>query len=732
MNQVIHILFGAGFTVAICLASGWLLLRRLGVGFRGGEAALFAFPAGAACVSTAVFFLCVVHQARRGVFLWAGLAVIAWAVWVRLSERRPDPQPDLVKRLPTPWKILFCLAFTAFFFLYFFNALAPEVSPDGSGYHLENVARYWRLHGFAWDHRTLYSALSQGMEMLFLVAFTFGRHSAAALVHMAFQAALPFLVVFYGRRFGIPQVGVCAALLVYASPVVGITGISAYNDLAVATLLFTGFYLLQVWDETRDYRLLIICGLLYGFAYGVKYTAMFGMVFAVGFVGLRARRLRPILHVSLAALLVAAPWALRNWFWLGNPAAPFLNAWFPNPYFHPGAERDYLTGLAHYPAGIHSWKIPFQLTVMGGLVPGMIGPIFLLAPLALFAIRQRHGRRLLAAAALFAIPAYLNTEPRFLIPVLPFVALAMGLAIVEWRGVLPAMAILQLVLCWPTVLSQYCAPYAWRLQSIPLRAALRKQPEAEFLQSRIPEYGLKVPIEGFVRPDERVFSFEGRPSAYWDRDIIVGYESALGNWAQDTLLSAVEHPPSIQQRFRFTPVSARGVRVVQIASAGKNWTVSEMRVLSGGGELPRAPGWRLSAWPNGWDVQFAFDNNHATRWSTWQPMPARAYLAVDFGQPQKIDEVVLECVPARDARLHVEIFNAQGEWGALAGDPETLGFDPPPGLRRAAALALKTRGFAYLLINDSNSIAGDMRKYVHFWGIAPVAEAAGVDLYRIE
>ena len=34
------------------------LLRRLGIGFRGGEAAVFAFPAGAACVSTAVFFLC--------------------------------------------------------------------------------------------------------------------------------------------------------------------------------------------------------------------------------------------------------------------------------------------------------------------------------------------------------------------------------------------------------------------------------------------------------------------------------------------------------------------------------------------------------------------------------------------------------------------------------------------------------------------------------------------------
>jgi hypothetical protein len=728
MIQAIHILFAAGFTVAVCLAAGWLLLRRLGTGFRGGEAAVLAFPLGAACVSLAVFLLCLVHQARHGVFLWAGVAVIGGACFSLPSASARSAK----EKLSASWKLLLFLSSAAFFLVYFFNSLAPEVSPDGAGYHLENVARYWRQHGFAWDHRTLYSALSQGMEMLFLVAFTFGRHSAAALVHMAFQAVLPLLMVFYGRRFGIPRVGICGALLVYASPVVGIAGISAYNDLAVATLLFTGFYLLQVWDEKRTDNLLILVGLLYGFAFGVKYTALFGLVFATGLVGLRAKRPGPIVKVLLAALLMAAPWALRNWFWLGNPAAPFLNAWFPNPYFHPGPERDYLAGLAHYPAGTHFWNIPIQLTITGGLVPGMVGPIFLLAPVALLSLRQSQGRRLVAAAALFAIPAYLNTEPRFLIPVLPFVALAMGLAVSEWRGALAALAILQLVLCWPTVLSKYCAPYSWRLQSIPIRAALRKQPETEFIRTRIPEYSLKEPIEAFVPPNGKVFSFDGRPSAYWDRDIVVGYESALANWAQDTLLNAVEHTPSIRQRFRFASASARGVRVVQMASASRNWTVSEMRVLAGGGELPRVPAWRLSAWPNGWDVQLAFDNNYATRWSTWQPMPSGAFVAIDFGRIEKIDEVVIECVPARDARLHVEILDARGQWVALPGDPEMLDFTPPAGLRRAAALALKARGIGYLLINDSNSIAGDMRKYVHFWGIAPLAEAAGVHLYRIE
>src|SRR6059058_1989054 len=109
--------------------------------------------------------------------------------------------------------------------------------------------RMWRHHGFVWDYHALYAYLSQGMEMLFLVAFAFGGHSAAAMVHFAFLTSLPLLMVCYGRRFGFSRPAVFAAILVYASPVIGMAGVVAYNDLAVANLIFAVFYLLQVWDE---------------------------------------------------------------------------------------------------------------------------------------------------------------------------------------------------------------------------------------------------------------------------------------------------------------------------------------------------------------------------------------------------------------------------------------------------------------------------------------------------
>jgi len=516
-------IFGAGFTVAVSMALGFLLLGCLRLQFHRTEAAIFAFVSGSACLSLGVSLLCLVHRARPVEFAVLG----AVAVGCAFRQTRKQPERAVLPEAPAVWRGLFGVVFLAFFFCYFINALAPEISPDGSGYHLGNVARYARHGGFAWDFHSIYASLSQGMEMLFLVAFSFGKHSSAALVEVAFQAALPLLMVCYGRRFGSPRAAAFAAMLTFACPVVGIAGSSAYVDVSVATLLFAVFYLLQVWDEKNSINLLFLIGLLCGFCYALKYTAGVVLPFAIGFVcWRRAARRVPVLLLGAAILIT--PWVLRNWLWLGNPAAPFLNHWFPNPYWTDGMEGRYLSELAHYPKIKSYFDIPLQLTVIGGLVPGFLGPVFLLAPISLLALRQSQGRRLLLAGAVFAIPALFNTEARFLIPPVPFVALAMGLALANSWGVLAVLAVFHAVISWPSVQNTYCDPNAWRIRGLPVGAALRLEPEASYVAAHISDYALKQAIEKAVPPGGRIFSFAGRPAAYFDRDIIVGYESSLG------------------------------------------------------------------------------------------------------------------------------------------------------------------------------------------------------------
>jgi len=156
MHEVLVILFGAGFTIALCVAAGRLLLLKLHISLFRHEALLFAFISGAACLSLAVFVLCVAHEARRGVFLWGGGPLIGCSLW--MTRKTP-----LQKRLPAvskPWLAFFSVIFTFFFVCYFFNSLAPEVSSDGSTYHLGNVARIWLHRGFVWSFHSIFSYLS--------------------------------------------------------------------------------------------------------------------------------------------------------------------------------------------------------------------------------------------------------------------------------------------------------------------------------------------------------------------------------------------------------------------------------------------------------------------------------------------------------------------------------------------------------------------------------------------
>jgi len=126
------IVFGALFTVAVCLAWGRILFRILRIELARFEHDLLAGVCGAAMLSGFVFLLCTVKLARTPVFLLMGIAI-------PFVFRRPARQR--FPALPLFWKWLFCAAFVFYALLYLSNSLAPEFSPDGSSYHLGLVAR---------------------------------------------------------------------------------------------------------------------------------------------------------------------------------------------------------------------------------------------------------------------------------------------------------------------------------------------------------------------------------------------------------------------------------------------------------------------------------------------------------------------------------------------------------------------------------------------------------------
>jgi 4-amino-4-deoxy-L-arabinose transferase-like glycosyltransferase len=444
----------------------------------------------------------------------------------------------------TKWSAAAVAIFVAFGIYYLVNAVAPEMSADGSGYHLGEVRRYFHTDRMLPIPTNMYAMFPQGVEMLFWAAYAMGQESAGALVHLGMLFALVAAMIAFARRFLTAFVGVAAALLVFVAPVVGVDGSSAYVDLGLALAVFSVFFLLQLWDADRDdWRLLAGAGLVAGFCFSIKYTGAVAVAYALGFIGWRARRLRPVLLAGAAAALVISPWVIRNWVWYQNPAAPFFNRLFPNDHIRVSLEDEYLAAMRHYRGAHLGWSTPLEVTVKGGQLQGTIGLAFLLAPLALLSLRDRQGRQLLLAVAIFTATYFFNIGTRFLIPSLPFAALAMMNALSKWRSLIVAIVAIQAIASWPPVLSLYCTPDSWRLSRFPIQAALGIEPGDVFLEQNLgPWYQVTQMLQQRTPENAVIYTAQPLPEAYTDRTIWLDYTAALPNRVRELLASALRHP----------------------------------------------------------------------------------------------------------------------------------------------------------------------------------------------
>ncbi len=534
-------LAAAVLTCGWCIAAGRLLVRQWAV----------AFAVGAALVSTFVALLGFLGFAYPVIFVLAIVGQVLACAGLQPRTRRPE-RCRRVKSAPRlSWLLPAAAVFIAFGMYYLVNAAAPEISGDGSGYHLGEVRRYFDAHRMFPIPTSMYAMFPQGVEMLFWVAYAWGRHPAAALVHLGMLFALAGAMIAYGNRFSTRLVGIAAALLVFVAPIVGIDASSAYVDIGLALAAFSLFLLLQLWHGARDdWRLLAGAGLVSGFCFAVKYTGAVAVAYALAFVAFRARRVRPVLLVAAAAALVVTPWVVRNWAWYQNPSAPFFNRLFPNDHIRVALEDEYRNAMRHYHGASLGWSTPVAVTLKGGLLEGTIGPAFLLAPLALLSLRTPQGRQLLLAGAVFGAPYFLNIGTRFLIPVLPFLALAIVGSIAppfatggmrKWAVV--ALVAVQALACWPTVLSRYCVPYTWRISQLPVRAALGLEPAGEFLGRHLgPWYQVTQMLQQDTPENAIVYTAQPLPQAYTDRTIWLDYAAALPNRVRDLLRSALADP----------------------------------------------------------------------------------------------------------------------------------------------------------------------------------------------
>jgi 4-amino-4-deoxy-L-arabinose transferase-like glycosyltransferase len=772
--QVGAILFGAAF----CVASAWSLGRFLLRGVACARTVQFAI--GAAALSYIVYACLLAGVANRALFAGLGICALA-TLWVgnrsapetamRPGENRRhsllrcgmlEPPAEPMGRYAT---VLLGAIFAAYGLLYFFHALAPEIQPDAYTYHLGLVREYDRLGRF--PHRIgFYEMLPQGLEMLFLFAFAFGRHSAAKLVHLAFLAATVPAILQLGRRLGVSDtLSLSAAALYLCAPVVGASGTAAYNDAALAFFVVVTAYLLAVWRDVRDWRCLTLAGVSAGFCYAVKLTGLVVLPAVLVFAAAHTRRIRQALPAAMGFLAIA-PWMARDVLLTGNPLAPLCNNLFPNAWFHAFLDRVLGAEMRSYGGAFSVVTAPWQLTISGNL-EGILGPVFLLAPLGLLSLRYPAGRLCWAAASIAALPSLWNAGTRFLMPALPFLALALGIAVSRrisrtrpgpeetavrdahtrtnevaaiYTGAGPvclALAAAQALLCWPAVISSYASSSTWHLHGVPWRAALRLETERAYLErAATAETRIAELLESKTRPEEKVFALMAAPKAYVDRQVLEFWHSAVAdNLTESLKLASTESRAAFDINSSFPARPIMGVRVRTRQSQAEQLCLYDIRLLAGSDVVHPSPHWTLRARPYPQDAPLALDGNLATRWCTWGPVRPGNYIAADLDRAQLLTGIrIVMNAPLDGIPLEVFVLPAGGRWERASLDPVSRA-RPPEDLRYAATRAVRAAGFRYILAPTGREglapVGRSMVGHEHEWGLELAGQVWDVCLFRI-
>lgn len=682
----------------------------------------FALASGTPAVSLAVFALLLAGQGRRAVFI--ALAAAALPLALRGAGRPSPPR--------APWWAW--AALVPFGALYLINAAAPEIQPDGVTYHL-GLVKEWVEDGRLPSRIGFYEMLPQGLEMLFGIAFSIGRHSAAKLVHFAFLCGSIPLVLFIARKLEVNAAHAwAAALLYFCAPVVGVSGTAAYNDTALVFFTLAAFALLLEWRERRETALLFHAGLAAGFCYGIKITGILAAAALAAYL-LARREWRAAALATLASSLPIVPWMARAFLMTGNPLAPLGNRLFPNDAFHAANEQALARYLKDY-GGIGWNSIPLALTVQGDVLQGLIGPVFLLSPLALLALRKPAGRWLLGAAAILILPWTANIGTRFLMPALPFLALAMTLPLP--RAAAAALALVHAAAAWPAAMDLYAAEGAWRLRGVPWEAALRIKHEEQYLFDELLHYPMAQKVAQNVKKSEKMLDLAALPFAYLPSVPVGPLSSAeFDNLAQTLSLAAYEQQEQLYSLWwRFPRTFLRAVRVrADALPQGHSLSIAEVQAYRGDRRLKPAPDWFLSAWPLPGDAYLAFDNNLATRWYTWEEAKAGSYVEIAFDRPNVVDAVSLVMPNAgAEYKLNAYGLGMDRRWRALGKTKAPLRLDLRP--RRKEAMAyVRSRGIRWIVApagrEGHGPIGEALRRAPEAWGVELVDFSGDLYLFRL-
>ncbi len=417
-------------------------------------------------------------------------------------------------------------------------ALAPAVRYDALSYHLAAPERYLQAGWMIELPESFQTYSAHYGEMLYTLALGVGEQPLPGMLH--FAAGLLFAAQTYliGRRLAGRRVGWLAALLLLATPLVGMEMATAYTDVFLGVFVAAALLAFLRWLDAPEMHWLLLLGVFSGLALGTKLNAFFLLlpiwIWVITTETRSSQReinspcspcLRGV-YIFLPTLLFLSPWLLRDYLWTGNPIFPNYNQffrspeWFVRPFFRVQPTAAIGLRMLAFP-----WAGVFDSYRYYHEAPGAALSVLPLLGLPWFYLRRRRlaALGLAFAASLVMIFAY-GGSARYLLPLFPVLcvlaAVNLDALLNRWQGRRAAALLLALfgVFLFSTRLA-FTVRWWETPERAPLHLLIGEQSPEDFIESVVPVYGALAYLD--ARGDFKVFSV-GNELRLYTRSAIYG------------------------------------------------------------------------------------------------------------------------------------------------------------------------------------------------------------------
>jgi hypothetical protein len=467
------------------------------------------------------------------------------------------------------------------------GALAPPTAKDTLLYHFALPKAFIAQHSNAFVDGNIASYLALGAEMhnvwaMLLGSLIDGRtaEAAAGAVNWLFFPLLLAAIFGWARELDISRRSSLVAVLVVAAvPSVYHVASSSYIDVELALYVTLAVYGLTRWWKTQQNGWLVLSAIFLGASLSIKLTSLFILAAIALVVVFRAReadqkdagRIVALGFGSLVlAALIASPWYLRTWKATGSPLFPFyMSIWKGEA---PGWDVDrsnlFQAMNSNY-GGEHKWAVdylasPWNISVAAQpedarYFDGVLGVAFLIGlPLLGFALWKFDlpvEIKICAGVAgiMFLFWLFSSQQLRYLLPILPLLAVAIAAAAEKASGLLRNATLVSLA---AASLAAMLVSFAWFAQRAPLRVVLGGETRDGFLTRNLDYYSYYAQLNAEAPPDAKVWLINMRRDTYnLDRQVISDY--LFEDWTLRQMVWDARSTPELRAK-----IAAMGVQYV--------------------------------------------------------------------------------------------------------------------------------------------------------------------------